>query len=234
MLILFDIDNTLLTSRGVGRRAMHEAVCELFGENMRFDGVEIAGRLDRLIFRDLASINGFEDTEEHHEQFRRIYRRVFTRLLGDGDPIVRLPGVEALVDELHEREDVTIGLLTGNYPETGRMKVEAAELNPDVFKVCAWGDRGDSRRDLPPRAIAEHEAVMGSPIEPARVVIIGDTPHDVDCAAHHGCRCLAVATGSFDLKTLQDCGADQVVADLTETTAIVNWIVTGEAVSNLA
>jgi phosphoglycolate phosphatase-like HAD superfamily hydrolase len=63
------------------------------------------------------------------------------------------------------------------------------------------------------------------------VLIIGDTPYDVDCAAANGCRCLAVATGWSSAEELATAGADRVVSDLTGTSSIVDWVLDGVATS---
>jgi phosphoglycolate phosphatase-like HAD superfamily hydrolase len=65
----------------------------------------------------------------------------------------------------------------------------------------------------------------GRPVEPHEVVVIGDTPHDIACARAHGCRCLAVATGTFTRDELAEHEADLLVDDLTGTEAILDWIV---------
>jgi phosphoglycolate phosphatase-like HAD superfamily hydrolase len=119
---------------------------------------------------------------------------------------------------------MTLGLLTGNYPETGRLKIEAAGLNPEVFTINAWGCEGQRRRDLPPLAMQRYVQSNGGSIAAQRVVIVGDTPHDVDCARAHGCRSIGVATGAFCVEALREAGADLAVDDLSEVDGIVAWL----------
>lgn len=216
MLILFDIDGTLLRTERCGVASMTQAGQELFGAHFGFEGIEVAGRLDCLIWRDLCRRNEIEDCPANHDRFRSRYGQILAERL-TRDPLARaLPGVAPLLAALRRREDVVLGLLTGNYPETGRMKVSAAGLDPDQFLVGAWGIDGDSRRALPPVAMRRHRELVGRDIHPERVVIIGDTPHDVDCARHNGCRVIGVATGSFASDQLREAGADVAVETLED------------------
>jgi phosphoglycolate phosphatase len=234
MLVLFDIDGTLITSRseaddggsrdGVGMVSMIEAGRTLYGPAFNLDGIEIAGRLDCLIWRDAAQRHGVVDAEAEHCRFRAEYGRVLQSRLAGGASVRLLPGAGELVHTLARIEAVTLGLLTGNYPETGRMKLEAAGLDVSVFAVGAWGCDGRSRRDLPPVAMHAHRERSQSELEPQRVVIIGDTPHDIDCARAHGCRSIGVATGSYSVDTLRESGADLVVERLDQTAALTGWI----------
>ena len=224
ILVLFDIDGTLLLSQHAGAQSMHDATRELYGDAFTFDGVEIAGRIDPQIWHDLALANGIDDPLEHHDRFREVYARHLARRLAAANTVRVLPGVAALLEALGSVEGVTRGLLTGNYPETGRLKIEAAGLDPAIFEVAAWGCDGRSRRDLPGVALDRHAAATGARLAPGQVVIIGDTRHDVDCARANGCRSLAVATGSSSRDELVASEADLAVDDLSHTQEIVSWI----------
>lgn len=224
MLILFDIDGTLLLTEGAGIAAMVDAGRELFGDHFTRDGVEFSGRLDSLIWADLAKRNRIDDHNGHHQSFRAAYGKHLSRRLQNAPTAVLLPGVKQLVDELADRDDLTIGLLTGNYPETGRLKIESAGLDPDVFTIAAWGCDGATRRDLPVVAMRRLHEHSGRTITGEHTVIIGDTPHDIDCAKHHGCRSIGVATGAFTVDVLQQCGADLAVETLADADMILNWM----------
>ena len=135
-----------------------------------------------------------------------------------------LEGVAELVRALAGEPGVELGLLTGNYPATGRLKVRHAGLDPDVFKVNAFAMDGVTRRDLPPVALQRYAERHGSPLDPARAIIIGDTPKDVDCALHNGCRVLGVATGEFSADDLRACGAHHVVDKLSPVGPVLEWL----------
>jgi phosphoglycolate phosphatase-like HAD superfamily hydrolase len=223
MLILFDIDGTLLLTQKAGIKAMQTAAQELFGSHVSFDGVDFAGRLDPLIWKAAAHHNDLDPSE--HDRFREGYLRHLREFFEATPTSVLLPGVRDLVEALQTNHEVTLGLLTGNYPETGRLKIEQAGLDPDIFPVAAWGDDGDERTDLPPVAMRRHAELKGGAIAADRVVIIGDTIHDVQCAQANGCRVLAVGTGpAYSVEDLLKTEPDLLVEDLSETDRIMEWL----------
>lgn len=224
MLILFDIDGTLLRTAGAGAKAMVDAGRELFGEHFTLDGIAISGRLDPLIWNDAAQLASIADAHLHHDRFRRTYGRKLRERL-DRDPTAELyPGVRELINELRRDRNIALGVLTGNYPETGRLKIERAGLDPDIFTIDAWGCDGALRRDLPAVALGKCQGRLGRIIASHDTVVIGDTPHDIDCARHHGCRSIGVATGEFNITALEACGADLAVENLTDVVLLMDWL----------
>jgi len=231
MLILFDIDATLIKTSGLGIKAMGLAGRELFGERFDEKVVEYAGRLDPLIISDLLRAHEIAENGANVTRFRAGYRRYLEQLLSEPGTGKVCPGVPGLLERLRGREGVTMGLLTGNFPETGRIKLRACGIEVDQFRVCAWGDESPqavpARDHLPPVAMARHARRTGAAVDPQRVTIIGDTPDDVACARAHGCRSLGVATGQFGVAALKDSGADLAVEDLSNGDAIERWLVGG-------
>ncbi len=222
MLVLWDIDGTLTRSFGAGRRAMEAAGRDLFGDEFTLGEIEMSGWTDLMIWREVVRINGID--AEELPSFRRLYEK---RLRNEFESRARpalMPGVRDLHERLGGVDGLVQGLLTGNFPETGRMKIAYAGLDPDRFVVCAWGHDADSRRELVPIAIDRHHATTGERIEPERVVIIGDTPRDVDCARHNGCRSIAVATVTFSIEELRDARPDLAVESLEDGERIVEFI----------
>ncbi len=225
MLVLFDIDGTLLQSQHAGMHAMVDAFEELhIGKTFSFDGIDIAGRLDTLIWKDMTRRHEVADDADSHEVFRETYQRHLAKRLQENNTVKVFHGVAELVDRLVQEPNVELGLLTGNYPATGRLKVEFAGLRNEHFTVNAFAGDGATRRDLPPIALRRYREKHGRDIERERVVIIGDTPHDVDCAHHNGCLCLAVATGQFTAAQLRECKADHVVESLSPVEPIMRWL----------
>jgi phosphoglycolate phosphatase-like HAD superfamily hydrolase len=225
MLVLFDIDGTMLTSEGAGLVAMLDAMHELVpGRTFSFDGIPVAGRLDTLIWRDLLARHEMDHDEALHGKFRERYGHHLGRRLGVTHMPRALPGVNALIGALAQEPSVTLGILTGNYEHTGRLKVERAGIPTQHFAANAWADDGASRRALTPVAMQRCAHRRGRPLAPGDVVVIGDTPHDIDCAHAHGCRALAVATGGSSADELRSHHADLVVDDLSDSQALARWI----------
>jgi phosphoglycolate phosphatase-like HAD superfamily hydrolase len=138
---------------------------------------------------------------------------------------VPLPGVTELLAALDARDDVTLGLLTGNLVEGARAKLEAVGIDPRIFVVGAFGSDHELRPELP--AIAQRRAreVLGIEVQGRDVVVIGDTPADVECGREIGARAIGVATGRYSTNELAAHGAAAVFSDLTDTDAIVRAIV---------
>jgi phosphoglycolate phosphatase len=226
VLVLFDIDCTLLNADGAGMASLVEAGQVLYGEGFTADGVEFAGRLDPLIVRDLLAANGHEVALDAERAMRRGYRAALSRRLQEAGSARALPGAVALAGELRKTPGVTVGLLTGNFPETGAIKLRAAGIDPEGFEVAAWGDSSPhdppAREHLAPVAISAHERLKGSRLGAEQVIVIGDTPHDVACARASGCRALAVATGRYTRADLA--AADLAVEDLGDIGELVPWI----------
>lgn len=231
MLVLFDIDGTLLKTHGAGLRAMSKALADLHGPHPSgeydLEGVDTSGRLDSHIWRDLSRKHDLPHDEAVHERFRARYHHHLREGFAGESVSEALAGARELVERLHPEPDLTIGLLTGNYAATGRLKVASAGFDPDRFVVNAFADDGPDRRSLPPVAIDRYRAHRGREIDPAAVLIVGDTPHDVDCARINGCRCLAVTTGRHPADELV--GADRIVDSLEEIEDLAEWILSSRA-----
>ena len=131
-----------------------------------------------------------------------------------------LPGVLDLLSLLRQREhshrDIVLGLLTGNYTRAVPLKLSAVGVQVDWFSITAFGDEGASRPDLVALAMRKYANHTGHPADPNRVIVIGDTPRDIDAAKRIGAPCLAVATGHASLSELQAHGANDAASSLEE------------------
>jgi phosphoglycolate phosphatase len=224
-LVLFDVDGTLLLTGGAGMRAMKAVAAELFGTEFRWDGIVVSGHLDPLIFAEAAALNGLDEAPAHHEAFRRRYLEVLVQELArNPDRVQIMPGIRESLRRLRSGRTATLGLLTGNYAEAIPLKLSAIDLDPAWFEITAFGEEAATRRDLAALALVKYERHFGAPVDPRRVVIVGDTPRDVDCAHAHGCFAFAVATGGYDTRALADAGADLVVADLADPTPLLEVV----------
>ncbi len=226
MLVLYDIDATLIRTSRLGITAMGLAGRDRYGDAFDEHRVEYAGRLDPLIIADLLAAHAIEATPEAVASFRAGYGEHLERLLRADGVAGPCPGVPALLDAVDGLDGVATGLLTGNYPETGTIKLRACGIDPGRFAIHVWGcdspHEPPARDHLPAVALDRYAAHAGRRLAGADVAIIGDTPHDIACARAHGCRVLAVATGRYGLDELAH--ADRAVADLSATEEIVAWL----------
>lgn len=225
-LILFDIDGTLLLSGRAGMRAMTRAFRDSFGVDRAFEGTHFGGRTDSFLVSHALQTAGLPDTPENHERFKAAYLPRLAEEIeqpGTGHKGL-MPGARELLDALSDCPDVYLALLTGNYRDAAAIKLTHFEIF-DYFEWGAFSDDAPDRNALVPiaRARAETYDVPAAALE--RIIVIGDTPHDIACAKSGGARSIAVATGGYSMEDLRAAGADDVVADLSDTEAVVSQLI---------
>lgn len=219
-LVLFDIDGTLVLTGRAGVRALDRALADVFGRDGLLDGVAVAGRTDRAIISDALSRVNAEAADALFIDVRDRYcGYLATEVHAEtAHPKLVLPGVTAALDELAPLQAagaVSVGLLTGNFRQGAEIKLGYFDLWRR-FQFGAFGDGYVDRRDLVPVAIEAAARAGAGTFAPGQLVIVGDTPADVDCAHAHGARAIAVATGNYSVEQLDATGAEVVVSDLSE------------------
>lgn len=229
ILLLFDIDGTMLLTGGAGMRAMGQVARRMFGESFRWDGIDPGGHLDPLIYHEATRLNGIEQAHERHDSFRELYvAELELELRRSRHAIQCLPGVIDVVDHLRQRArqqgDVVLGLLTGNYTAAVPVKLASIGIDPQWFTITAFGDEAPTRPDMVALAMRRFEQQVGRAATSRRVVVIGDTPRDIACAHAHGCIAFAVATGHYSVPELEQAGADHAVPDLADPAPLLTLI----------
>lgn len=207
---------------------MTRAFEELFAIHDAFCGIPMPGRTDSWILSDAAAVHAIPGDSPDLARFPDVYLRHLARELAapppPGKPKRVMPGVRELLDALHARNDVFLALLTGNYENAARLKLEHFDLWR-YFTCGAFGDDAPDRNGLLPRAIDRVRACAGFDATPAGAVVIGDTPLDVACAAAGGARSIAVATGGHGVEELRAAGADVVFEDLSDLDAVLRAVI---------
>jgi phosphoglycolate phosphatase len=229
--VLFDIDGTILWTDGAGRRAVYRALDDVFGAPAP-EGHEFDGKTDPQIVHELMRLTGMSAVEVEHRLPDALARYVelLALELGDADHGDKIyPGVVALLDELETRDDVLVGLLTGNVRDGAMAKLRAVGISPDRFKVGAFGSDHADRPELPAIARSRAEALLGHAVPGRDVVVIGDTPADMGCGRGIGARAIGVATGRYSAERLQACDAAAVFRDLSDTAAVMRAILDDRA-----
>ena len=225
-LVLFDIDGTLLLSGRAGMRAMTRAFRDTFNIPNAFEGTHFGGRTDSFLVSHALQAAGLADTPDHHERFKTGYLPLLAEEIqhqGTGYKGL-MPGARELLDALSDFPDVYLALLTGNYRDAAAIKLTHFEIGV-YFEWGAFSDDSPDRNALVPiaRGRAETYDVPAAALE--RIIVIGDTPHDIACAKCAGARSIAVATGGYSMADLRAAGADEVVADLSDTEAVISLLV---------
>jgi phosphoglycolate phosphatase-like HAD superfamily hydrolase len=134
-----------------------------------------------------------------------------------------MPGIRALLPMLQARDDMSLGLLTGNFEEAARIKLGHFDLW-DYFRCGAFGDDAPDRNALVPFAVERAASCGLGHFDYADVIVIGDTPSDVACARAVGAVPVAVATGTYSVDALRSTGAPYVLEDLSDVDALVKMI----------
>ena len=223
---LFDIDGTILLTKGTGRRSMELAFLDIFGvpgpADYRYDG-----KTDMQIVRESMRLAGFTDEtidERMQSVMEHYLSNLFAVLEKPDHGSVLLPGVAELLDAVEAHDGIVLGLLTGNVARGAARKLQSVGVDPSRFVLGAYGSDHEHRPELPGIARERASAFLMREVTGAECVIIGDTPNDVACARPIGGRAIAVATGSYDLATLLACGPEAAFADLTDTDAVLQAI----------
>jgi phosphoglycolate phosphatase len=216
-LLLFDIDGTLLTASGAGRRALEQAMRDVYGTAGPIDAYDFRGGTDPQIIRDLLGHAGVGEAAIAAGE-GAVYRRYEALLeteIGDGRAVSVYPGVRQLVETLAARTDVVVGLLTGNIEVGARIKLRPTGLWPH-FRLGAYGSDHADRTRLPLVAASRAERLVGRRFLGADTVIIGDTPRDIGCARAFGATAIAVATGWHSAQDLAAHRPDHVFVDFSD------------------
>jgi len=216
--ILFDIDGTLIRSGGSGKRAMGRGLKSAFAIDEVNDVVPYAGRTDRGIGFDLLRAHAIEETEANLQALQAAYLHELPESLAIL-PGEICAGIPAILNRLAERNDVSLGLLTGNTVAGARIKLEHFGLW-NHFRCGGYGDDHHDRDDVARAAVNAMTTMLGRDIAASELWVIGDTPLDIRCARAIGAKVIAVATGWHAADELAD--ADYVFADLAEPDEFLN------------
>ncbi len=225
-LLLFDIDGTLV-SGGPAKDAFRVALTDAFGTTGPIELHPFAGKTDPQIARELLVLAGLSDADVDRG-LPALYARYLEELerrLPDR-PMAVLPGVVELVQILAGHPEVALGLVTGNIAGGARLKLRGPGLHHH-FVIGAYGSDSEERNDLPALALRRAREHWGVDFEPRDVLVIGDTPKDVECGRAHGLTTVGVATGGYDQDDLARSGADHVVLDFSDTDRVRELLIDG-------
>jgi phosphoglycolate phosphatase-like HAD superfamily hydrolase len=215
-LVLFDIDGTLLISKGATRVSNGLAIQDAFGVEVDTINHPFGGKTDWQILRELLEPVGISSSVIGQKMV--FYEQAFAKRLSDviaDFDVQALPGAHDLVNDLVARADVMVGLVTGNTSLTAPIKLSAAQFKPQDFVVGAFGSESDDRNVLPGLALERAIALSQHEIAPADVIIIGDTTKDIDCARAIGAQIVTVFTGFEPRENIINARPDYMLEDLT-------------------
>jgi phosphoglycolate phosphatase len=227
LLVLWDVDYTLLSAVGLGNRLYREVFKDMFGRDLAVIAPK-AGRTDRAILLDTLALAGVaEPRAQVHEFLAALARRV-TALDGSvGIEVRALPGAAAAIAAL-AAAGLRQSVLTGNIRPLAAVKLAAAGLGEHLdLDVGAYGDAHEVRAELVAVARQAARAAYGADFTGPSTVLVGDTPLDVGAALATGARAVGVATGSYTAADLAAAGAHAILPDLADP-SLVLAAVTGQ------
>ncbi|WZL71906.1 HAD hydrolase-like protein [Clostridiaceae bacterium 35-E11] len=216
ILMIWDVDGTLIDSRSCGRKAMDKAFDLVFGIKDAFKGIKMAGRLDAIIVEDALENKGIINQNEV-KLFLDTYCRILDHMLTSGEEYVEiLPGIQKILANGKDQHHVCHVLGTGNIERGARIKLKPHDLNR-YFPVGGFGDERIERWQMIHQAIENAERHHGVEYTKENIFVIGDTPLDIECGKILGIKSIAVSTGSHSPEELMAYTPDHLFANLEDT-----------------
>src|SRR6201994_5200288 len=212
--VLWDIDGTLLTTGGAGAVAWQRAFQELYGIEANIDENTRAGMTDpeitEIIFRQVV---GHEGTPEEHAAVVAKYLEYMPAAVAESSGYRVMPGIAEILPRLAEA-GVVQGVVTGNVEPAARIELARGDLDK-YFTFGGYGSDARDRVKVTERAIERGGEALGTPLDPAATISVGDTPRDITAGHGAGIRVVGVATGAYTVAEQEEAGADWAIADVT-------------------
>lgn len=216
-LLLFDVDATLILTGGAGLRALDRAFQRLFNIRNAMESIAPHGKTDPAIIREifLKKLNEVSVSEAVISTVLDSYVEFLRDEVENSDRYEILPGIVEILEEMNDREDVLLGLATGNVEQGARIKLRRGDLNR-FFEFGGFGSDSENRSALVRRAVEQAASRKNGDIDKNNVFVIGDTPHDIDAGRAAGVKTVGVATGKYSVEQLQSAGADFAISNFRE------------------
>ena len=219
-LILFDVDQTLISTRGGDRKALNTTFSELHGIDDAFEGISFGGRMDLSIMDQMYSHWGVAEEDRCLGDFKARYFELLEKVLKDWEMGIVYPGIPELLKALDSRAGVQMGLATGNFRESAFIKLRKYGLDT-FFKEGGFGGDHPNRPEVVADAIVKCQTLSGKVYERENIFVIGDSISDVEAGRANGINSVAVATGHYDIAKLKSLGPTFVFEDLSDTERVL-------------
>ncbi|HEY2924416.1 MAG TPA: HAD family hydrolase [Candidatus Eisenbacteria bacterium] len=211
-LALFDIDGTLLREGIAPKLAFARALRETYDTTGPISGFRFAGMTDPQCVAEIMRMAGVSE-EVIFDRRNACLDRYVAHLkdeMRNHDGAKLFPGVKELLARLSGRDDVLVGLLTGNVQRGAMLKLDRFKLG-GYFRFGAFGNEHEDRGELARIALEKAEVIVGRRVGGEEATVIGDTPRDVACARAIGARAVIVATGLVSREELMAAEPDIIL-----------------------
>jgi phosphoglycolate phosphatase len=224
-LVLFDIDETMISSDGAGRRAFARVLEREYAIPEEIGHINMSGKTDPQILKEIFEFakKPHLHTDETLAEFYRHYLEVLKEEILISKTYIIHPGVPALLAQLEAQQEVFLALVTGNIEAGARLKLDRVKLN-EYFPIGAYGSDSANRLDLPEIAVKRANEYFNQDFNKDEVVVIGDSVNDILCAKHYGVKCIAVNTGKTGKSELEKHFPEYLFSDLSQTEVVVSAI----------
>ena len=219
-LLLFDIDGTLITTGGAAVKAAERAFENIYNVKDIMDGIRVDGKTDPLILKEMFS-SGLkrEYTAKEASTIYDEYLRILDTNLQNGNTIKVLPGIFELLSELSDKNDITLGIATGNIERGAWIKLGHCNLD-GYFSFGGFGSDSANREELIRTAMERGRRFADRHLH--KIFVIGDTPLDITSGRAAGAITVGVSTGIYSYSQLQSHNPDYLFSDLVDTRSFMD------------
>ena len=222
-LLLFDIDSTLLRAEDATHQAMDRAFHDIFCIEAATRNINFFGRTDPELFQEAAmKLLGRKLKDKEYTAAVKRYLELLPQELKTCI-FYLMPGVALLLQELAARQDILLGLETGNIEPAAHLKLQRGNID-HYFRFGGFGSDSESRPGLVKIAIARGRKIAGDGIKEKNIYVIGDSPHDISAGKDCGVNTIAVSTGRADREKLMAEAPSCYFKDLSDTAAFLRCI----------
>jgi phosphoglycolate phosphatase-like HAD superfamily hydrolase len=218
-LLLFDVDQTLISTGGAGIRALNRAFQKLYAVENAMEGILPHGKTDPGIIREILHSHPVPSLNDGFPTSMTavvdLYLEFLDNEIDSTSSYKILPGIEGLLNSLSGRSDIAIGLATGNVEAGARIKLERGNLNR-YFPFGGFGSDSENRTELVRHGAQRAAAYTGFQPDAGNVFVIGDTPRDILAGREAGFLTVGVATGKYSKEELKESGATVVISDFEQ------------------
>lgn len=222
-LILFDVDGTLITNNRAHLRAFNQLFKILYGIEFHIEKTNHHGLTDYLIIRRILKLKGrsLDEFEAQKQKIRDLLFKLYLEYSSE-ERVEIIPHVRELIIEL-EAQGILLGLVTGNLEEIAWHKMQDIGLD-SYFKIGGFGSDDESRTRMIEVAIERAQTFTHRTYSKSEILLVGDTPLDVEAAKKAGIKIMAIATGAYSIDSLQKTAADFVIENFKNRSDIIKFI----------